>query len=299
MTYTKSISAITFDNLKGAALYFDRIIPLAFRSLRGDRDGIFVDVPEPVPLDVAAKLIFGDTAPKHLVVSYLDNYWQPFMQSLAPLVQPRRSTDPEAYSDLKYLYLTDAKFADGTSIRGQFRRLAENIGIDKYSVVLPVLDPFDSFSESYACLALTQVPLIDTSAASWEQIWELRSDVDAISRLRRLRLFFFENYIGKPRDYIEDDLLRRLDDYEFARRKHGFDAVTAAFRILLDAKTLQAAAVASLTAALFGGPIASVSAGATVELGKLLLEVSTRRAEIKNLSASHDLAYLIEARKVL
>src|SRR5439155_18622697 len=137
-----------------------------------------------------------------------------------------------------------------------------------YSVLLPSDQPAATFAEAYACLAASGLPLVDTSRATWDQVMELRADPEARRQLRRLRLFFLENYTGKPKAFIEDDLLRRIDDYESTRRKHGFEAVLSSMSVLLEANSLQAAAVAGLTSALFGGPLAGISVGAAVELGK-------------------------------
>lgn len=119
------------------------------------------------------------------------------------------------------------------------------------------------------------------------------------AQLRRLRLFFTENYIGKSRAFIEDDLLRRVADYERTRKKHGFDAVLSSLSILLDANTLQAAAVAGLTSALFGGVAIGVTTGAAIELGKVLIELGKKQANIRNLAEGHELGHVIRAREKL
>jgi hypothetical protein len=124
---------------------------------------------------------------------------------------------------------------------------------------------------------------------------ELRNDVESRKQLRRLRLFFFQNYMGKPVAFVEDDLMRRIDDYEQARKKHGLDAVLSSISVLLDARTLQAAAVAGITTALFGGPFAGISAGAVVEFGKVMIEVTKKRAAIRDLANGHELGYILRA----
>lgn len=299
MTYHQNIAAISFGDIKVAALYFDRVIPIAFHSIYGSYERLFIKTPEPVPAEFAAQLIFEKSRPFQ-VIEYIGNYWDSFIRPILPhLKKQYASTDPKAYVELKQLYLEDARFSDGTSVRKQFSKLARQLGCPCYSIVLAADEEPKSYAETYACLALSRIPLVDVSNASWEQIMELRSDSEAATGLRRLRLFFFENYVGKPAAYIQDDLLRRLDEYDQARRKHGFDAMMSSIQVLLDSTSLQAAAVASLTAGLFGGAVAGLSAGAAVEIGKVLLEIANKRAEIRNLASGHELGYVIGAREAL
>ena len=171
--------------------------------------------------------------------------------------------------------------------------------LDRITVLLPDEKPAASFSEAYSCLVASKLPLIDTSKATWDQIIEFRRSSEAKIKLRKLRLFFFENYTGKPKSFIEDDLLSRFDDYEKTRREFGFDAISSSISVLLDCQNLQASLVAGLAAALFGGPSAAISAGAVVELGKFSLVMGEKRAQIRRLSDGHELAYIIAAKRHL
>jgi hypothetical protein len=296
MSYERHIAAMSFGDLKAASLYFDRVLPIAFASLRGDDGGLYLEAPDRVPIEIAAKLIFGEDAPRHLIISYLDDYWSPFIRQLG--APTRNSTDHDAYDEVKRLYLSNAAMKDGRSIRGVFGNFARSMGVPAYSVLLPGEDSVtSSFSEAYSYLALLEIPLVDTSKATWEQIAELRRDPEARGRLRRLRMFFLQDYVGKPRAYVEDDLLRRLDDYERTRKELGFEAILSTLSVLLDAKSVQAAAVAGLTATFLGGPLVGLGVGAAVEIGKVILEAGKKIAHIRSLADGHELAYLIDARR--
>ena len=296
MKNSLTTSAISFNDTKTAALYFDRVIPIEFKVMRGTSDGIICEIPDTVEIDVLAQLIFGENSPRHRIISYLDDHWSPMMNQIRPLIKdPLPSQHPDAYKELKSLYLSDASAPEIGSVRNTFRKFAKDLGIDSFSVLLPEKADTESFSQAYSCLTTTNLPLVETTNATWEQIMELRSDVDSRKKLRRLRLFFLDNYTDKSHDYIKDDLHQRLDDYESARKKHGFDAVMSSLSILLDANSLQAAAVAGLTTGLFGGPLVGITTGAAVELGKVLIELSKKQAEIRNLSSGHELGYIINA----
>lgn len=300
MTYERSISAVSFGDTKAAALYFDRVIPVEFRVLRGTGSGLICEIPDPIDAEVLVRLIFGDDSPKYRIISYLDDYWSPLMKRVHPLIkEPKDSQDPDAYVEIRDLYLANAAVSEVGTVRAAFCEFAQKLGVDSFSVLLPSDDGGSSFSQAYSSLAATNVPLVDTSTTTWDQIMEFRRDPDSQMQLRRLRLFFTENYLGRSRAFIEDDLLRRIDDYERARKKHGFEAVLSSLSVLLDANTLQAAAVAGLTSALFGGMAIGATTGAAVELGKVLIELGKKQADIRNLAEGHELGYVIRAREKL
>jgi len=59
---------------------------------------------------------------------------------------------------------------------------------------------------------ISGISLIDAEHADWEQIISLREDSDSKEALRRFRLFTFDNYRGKSKSYIEDDIAKRIAD---------------------------------------------------------------------------------------
>ena len=135
--------------------------------------------------------------------------------------------------------------------------------------------------------------LINTDQVTWGQIHEIRSNQKLQKQLQNLRLFFHENYSGLPRAFIEDDLGRRLDKYEQARKTMGFETVTSTISILLDSNNIHSAVAVGVIAALLGGPITGVAAGTLVEIGKVSLEIAKRIYSLRNLRDGHELAYII------
>lgn len=111
---------------------------------------------------------------------------------------------------------------------------------------------------------MANIDLIDTNNASWDQIVEVRNDIDSRKKLQRLRVFLTKNYKNESRNFIEDDIAKGLDDYEVARKKHGFDTVVSSLSILLDAKNIHSAAAAGIGAAFLGGPIAGITSAAAI-----------------------------------
>lgn len=163
-------------------------------------------------------------------------------------------------------------------------------------MVLPN-DQGGSSSQSDPSITLSRLNLIDANEADWRQIIEIRKDVHSHRKLARLRLFVHSNYSGRSFAYIEDDLSRRLDEYEQVTKKFGFKTTLSSVSMLLDAKALQTSAGAGLIAGLFGGPIAGLSAAAAIEVGKIAVHIAEKRHELKDWKAGHELAYIFETQR--
>lgn len=224
--------------------------------------------------------------------------WDTFIKKIRPYRRQRLPSTEDDYTDVKQLYIDNAVFENGLSIRQAFADYAKSFGVEYASVLLAPKNIKDQaeFPE-YMSFCLLNTPLIDTSKAKWDQIIELRKDVESRNKLRNLRLFLYENYRGKDSDFIEDDLGRRIDEYERARKKHGFEMVISSIRALIDSKNLQAALGGGLAAALLGGPISGITTAALIELGSISIEIAKKRSDFKDLTEGHDLAFIIQARE--
>ena len=300
MTYAAAQNAVCFEDLKTAALYFDSVIPISFSSMhgRGEGNDILFRLPEDVPGEVLVHLIFGVTptsSPEKW--TYLGKYidsWAAFIKA----IHPARKRFANNYEDVKEIYLHDTSLGDQSSVRKEFKKLSSALGKSYATVMLPNEESSQDGSP-YAALGLSGIPLADASRASWEQILEVRKDPDARAKLRNLRLFFHNNYQGKPTSFIVDDLGRRLEEYSATRKRLGFESATGCISSLLDAKSLQAAAATGIAAAFVGGPLAALSSAVFVELGSVALEFSRKRFAIQEFENAHELAFLIEAKKAI
>jgi hypothetical protein len=151
-------------------------------------------------------------------------------------------------------------------------------------------------------ITLPSLDLIDTSRTSLEQIIEFRKDKKSWSQLRRLRSFVFENYAGKPRAYVEDDILKRLDDYQAAIKRWRFETVRATLNMVLTSKMLAGSMTGSFISSLIGAPVpAAIAAvgGLSLEIGKVVLELKTRKFELRNSLEDNPLSYIVTARTSL
>lgn len=312
--YSPSSTALCFDNFKEAALYFDRVLPLNMGRMQGDSDvgEILVGYPESVPSAALSHLvdgIEGNTVTYSHATRVIELFavkWVEFARKAEPYAKlwPPDPREPETrnvadeYRKLKKAYLEDATSSNSPPIREVFHDYATSLGFEKFCVVLPSSQA-NSCSQSDPSITLSRLNLINASQAEWRQIIEVRKDSQSHRKLARLRLFFHNNYSDCSFPYIEDDLSRRLEEYEQVSKKFGLKTTLSSLSMLLDAKALQASAAAGLVAGIFGGPVAGFTAAAAVEIGKVAINIAEKHHELKDWQAGHDLAYIFETKSKL
>lgn len=312
MTYSKHSHVICLSNVKQAALFFDRILPI-------EASDIYIMDPD---IEVAAITSQGQKILKSLLSSPEDDLPNEtisnvfvFTSELLYLSGRFNDETPcreDICASLTHAYLNKLRlplsggvcntptFA-GEPVRKSVRRLADAVGLKKSSIMLQsdfLTDAASSVND--VSLTLMNIPLVDTSKASWDQILEFRRDMEARLKLRNLRLFLHTNYEGKSSAYIEDDLGKRLDDYHKACKDYGFETTTSVLSTVTNSKNLRVVGAASLAALILGEPIAaSIAAitGASIEISNICIEIAKRRYGYNKLQRDHELAYIIEAQK--
>jgi hypothetical protein len=151
-------------------------------------------------------------------------------------------------------------------------------------------------------ITITSLELVDAARCSWEQILEFRRDTEARDKLRRLRLFACDNYSGKTKDYIGDDILKRIADYQETVRRWGFETKYSALSMLLTSKLLAGSLTGSLVSVLFDAPVAAIASaagGAGLEIGRIALELSKRKFALRTMLADNPVSYISYANRLL
>lgn len=126
-------------------------------------------------------------------------------------------------------------------------------------------------------LTPANIPLIDTSKASWEQIFELRKNTRALGKLRKLKIFLQDDYQGKEKDYIENDLAMRLDKYSDVCRDHGLENQSLPAANGAGCQTPANSHHGWCHGRTAWKSTAGLSAAVSIELGQVVLEVATRK----------------------
>lgn len=296
-------TVVCFGEIKQAALYFDHVLPVAFKKMTGTGTDLVIDFPEPVPSRPLINLIFDKNPQSDRErceeLGRIIDTWDAFNKQIVSYRQTAvESSVVDDYKDLHEAYLQNKIGKDGISIRAHFQKYASKLGIGRLSVLLPTEAECVDFIIEDPIATLSGLSLINAEGATWEQILEIRMDLESRKKLQRLRAFLTESYTGKSHAFLEDDLAQRIDEYESASRKHGFELISGTISTLLDASNLQGVAAASIASLVVGGPWAAISSAAIIEVGKGVIEFAKRRRAMTDWQRGHELAYLIELKRI-
>lgn len=217
--------------------------------------------------------------------------FEKYIRELAKTVKADEPIDPNKFcptvEDLQRLF---------TMIVAGFQ--LENVPVDSSQFLLNSA----SNSSTENCLSAPQIRVIDTSKVTIPQVMEFRKDKDAMTKMRRFRLFAYENYSGKEKTFIEDDIQRRLADYDETVRACGFDTAVKTFSFLFESKLMVGAFATAAVSSLMGNAqlaIEAFSAGTVIELGKLSLEYAKSKSEMRKICRENPISYIADAKKAL
>ena len=157
----------------------------------------------------------------------------------------------------------------------------------------------DASQAEHAILSIADIQIPDTKQLSWDAIMELRKDIEARKRLRRLRVFAEKEYAGKPRAFIEDDLAVRIDDYEQTLKSWGIETILGALTTCLTLETTLPTGIASLVAVLSGLPgLEAFAASLAIPCGRFAVELGKIRLARHNAIREYPLAYMTDVKKL-
>ena len=288
--------AFSFGPMKEAALYFDFIIP--FNSY-ADYLSKAADLPPILPPEeIAPKMIPDNLRAK-------PNFAEMFLCvdiAFGLLLQKKLIENFGLPARIEGI--GKGEYAKIELTAGKlFYEFMKEFSLENAPIVFPNISIPNSDSESDdIAVTISSLHLIDVSKTTWEQIAEFRQDKEAKKKLRHLRLFAFENYAGKSRAYIEDDLYSKISEYNEQVRRWGFETKYSVITTLLNSKTLASAFGGSLISTLFDSPITAVASaafGLAVEIGKISFEISHKRFELRNVLKDNPVSYINDAKTKL
>ena len=287
-------SVICFGDIKQAALYFDRVIPGAINKLGANEKGEFgLLEPDAVPMEAFSDLLYGSNKFSDYIKEFGDYVylWQNTVLKGLPLFH-----NSEISEKIQELYINNASSPSGnTNVRSIFAKLSDSIGVRSPSILFS--RDFTALSDaidSDLTLSLANLSLIDTDKLSWEEILEIRRDPTLTAKLRNLRLFLSKSYDGKSRGFIEDDLSKRLEEYNDLCKNHRLETRLSVLSMLVDAKNIHAAIGGGIVGTLFGGPIAGLATGASIEIATIAIEIAKKKHAFNKIRGQHELGYLID-----
>jgi hypothetical protein len=286
MDYRRHTFAAAFHDAKSAALYFDYVLPVEFAEVMTDKGHLkYYDILR----ELLPKDLLDTSTPTGLRKEMID------CVTSYILMFPDQFTDVKI-DDTKRHDLFEKGFPKLLATLSQLVSLSHNAVTDVMLGVSDLQDPLEG--KGTPSLILSELQLIDTEKVSWPQIVEFRKDEQARDALTRLRLFVYQQYDGKPREFIEEDLGERIRQYEATARSWGFTTKTAALKAIIGSKTTLAVLGATVST-LFGVPLAAIFASAAVgvalDIAGISVAVTEKVHDKKIFDDTSSVAYLVDA----
>jgi hypothetical protein len=138
--------------------------------------------------------------------------------------------------------------------------------------------------------ALENLPEIIEDQVSWEQILEFRSDEEAIRKYRELRLWLEYSLSVQSIEHARNLIARKIEDYEWAIRKHGLKTTTGALSSIFSWEGLISMGAGAGIGAALGGPVWSALTGTLFTVGRASVWVAERMIEMQDIKHGPDAA---------
>lgn len=266
MEYLPTTTVFSYGSSKTAALYSDYVIPLYILEKLDTPISINEIYPSILPPDFTAG---GKCYEKY--TEYLEVFGEFFVKTLSLIIKDKivdninkiDKKDMNAINSFAiYLMQTTLDGQKAVKVRHDFLdSIIEPIdGIIGLPNVL-----MDTTREKGIASILSGINLIDENSISWESVLEIRKDKKSLSRLKNLRRYLYKNYKYDNEDFIKEELLRMIAEYEATAQQWGFPLIPAIFKCLLPSKILDYVSAAG-TLHSFGVPTRCLMAGFALAL---------------------------------
>tara|TARA_R110002073_G_C9335683_1_gene569580 strand:+ start:120 stop:902 length:783 start_codon:yes stop_codon:yes gene_type:complete len=157
--------------------------------------------------------------------------------------------------------------------------------------------PFGSHAAYQA--SLDSIPMILDEENEWSQIIDFRKDKDSLRMYRSFHKWINSCMQATSADEAIDIIGTKLDQYEWAIRKHGLKTVIGSVSVILDADSLAKIIVGASTTGLFGGPLwAAITSGLLVG-GQVAMQVANKQVDLQDIKRGEnsEIAYLYKIKE--
>jgi len=143
--------------------------------------------------------------------------------------------------------------------------------------------------------------IVDEDQLTIGQVIEFRCDKQAAKKYQRMLRWLDTTMVGKTEAEVVDTIEQKLEDYEWAIKKHGIKTVTGAVSELLQGKYLLGTSGVAATLAATGHPDLGILAGAGLAVGKICVSVATSMLDHADVvrGSNSEIAWLFDLKKGL
>ena len=145
---------------------------------------------------------------------------------------------------------------------------------------------------------MNNLPIV-SDKTSWKQILQFREDKNSVLKFRSLKKWFEESLAAKSESQATDIISKKIEDYEWAIKKHGLKTITGGFSNVLGWNAITAAGVGVLVEQISKQPIWSMIITGTIFSSRIIVWITDRLIDLKDikLGKNAEIAYIYEANK--
>lgn len=170
-----------------------------------------------------------------------------------------------------------------------------------YSNKISLNTEYQPGTESSIVTLINELEVVDEEETSWEQVLEFRADNEARRKYRRFIHWLNNEMLNRPIQAIIDEINIRLEDYQWAIRKHGFSMITGTLSSILNTKTLFGSASAYGACSFAMHDLLAIFAGGAVLVGKASVHMAEELLKLENIkrTTNPEVAFVRYARSNL
>lgn len=188
------------------------------------------------------------------------------------------------------------------------RLIAEALFMEKGLIATPVYNSIESLSEEYKpgnkmviFAAITNIGIVDENKLEWAQVMEFRKDPAAQKKYRRMIHWLDTEMVGKTTNFISDRIANKLEDYEWALKKHGIETITGCLSRIIDPQFIAASSAAVTGLFLAGDQFIATIGGLGLLAGKAAISITKSALDIidKRRGKDSEIAFVYDMKKKL
>jgi hypothetical protein len=147
---------------------------------------------------------------------------------------------------------------------------------------------------------LQGLPIPVESKLTWEQVLEIRADIDSRDRLRRFARWLDGLLPAKSAAQISDEIFIRLEDYRRALTKHGVETLIGAFEHVVSWQPMLVKFATAVTGSAFGEPILDLIGAGSIALGEMSIALQKSRIRLQEIHRQHeDVSFVFELNELI
>lgn len=149
--------------------------------------------------------------------------------------------------------------------------------------------------------AIKNIGIVDEEKLEWSQVKEFRKDLNCQRKYRRMIHWLDSELVGKSGNFISDRIANKLEDYEWALKKHGIETVIGSFSRIIDPRFIIATSAAVAGLNLTGERFIAAIAGLGLLAGKAAISITKAGLDIidKRRGKDSEIAYVYDIKKKL